>query len=638
MAQSTARTPESQPVVGSSARRKRDADTNEEFIDEEEGSIPRRTKRRRKTREADVSEAVSFDEMGGASTSAEGNATTIPAKKRKAPASTKKGKASANSQPQRRRVKGSLERLTDMPFDILLEIFSHLDPASLLSITRTTKVLRALLLDKSTIQIWRDSLSRVDGAPGAHIPETPGSGPPGSPIKLPDDLSEPAFTALAFGHHCQFCASPHGTQILWTARLRYCKKCIPEHFIHAPASGDMNKFAFKYPILRKPIEAREMLPSIEWKKSPFYFPKPHVERLNAEYMSLTGDPDALAKWKKEKKAEYGEAEEFSNRCELMEAILSEQRIKKQGEMRKARQASIESRLRALGLGAEFDYAKSRVMLEGMPHWKKTQPEMTDKADPPQDPCRPPQGPSFAGRSLLSQEPPAAVSFGRRGGVATSNSRPIMFTTLVPFVLLASSLTCASSLGSLARASLLEKRAGICDSAPLDAPAVEISQHGDSSKVWWVRDTSDYFFDYVDLAPEATNATQHIYHTWYLQRVNTQYDFVRYDDQFALVSAIAIKTKAISTNGVGSLYGRQYTTLPDDTDGEILANKGFAWTMSCQTCADELCLSCDGSKVESCTFKEPFSGNCITTQANGTLTAVACDGSAEQLYDVHVVEA
>ena len=26
-------------------------------------------------------------------------------------------------------------------------------------------------------------------------------------------------------------------------------------------------------------------------------------------MSLTGDPDALTKWKKEKKAEYGEAEE-----------------------------------------------------------------------------------------------------------------------------------------------------------------------------------------------------------------------------------------------------------------------------------------------------------------------------------------
>ena len=28
-------------------------------------------------------------------------------------------------------------------------------------------------------------------------------------------------------------------------------------------------------------------------------------------MSLTGDPDALAKWKQEKKAEYGEAEEVS---------------------------------------------------------------------------------------------------------------------------------------------------------------------------------------------------------------------------------------------------------------------------------------------------------------------------------------
>ncbi|KAL1716133.1 hypothetical protein EV715DRAFT_293582 [Schizophyllum commune] len=170
----------------------------------------------------------------------------------------------------------------------------------------------------------------------------------------------------------------------------------------------------------------------------------------------------------------------------------------------------------------------------------------------------------------------------------------MLTTLVPLALLAA---------SLARASPLEKRGGICDSAPLEEPAVEISQHGDASKVWWVRDTSDYFFDYVDLA-----------------------------------SAIAIKTKAISTNGVGSLYGRQYTTLPDDTDGEVLANKGFAWTLSCQTCEDDLCLSCgaEDTKVEACTFREPFDGNCITTQANGTLTALPCDGSEAQLYDVRVV--
>ena len=43
-------------------------------------------------------------------------------KKRKATTRAKKSKISSSSQSQRRRVKGSLERLTDMPFDILLEV------------------------------------------------------------------------------------------------------------------------------------------------------------------------------------------------------------------------------------------------------------------------------------------------------------------------------------------------------------------------------------------------------------------------------------------------------------------------------------------------------------------------------------
>ncbi|KAL1744297.1 hypothetical protein HDZ31DRAFT_64207 [Schizophyllum fasciatum] len=176
---------------------------------------------------------------------------------------------------------------------------------------------------------------------------------------------------------------------------------------------------------------------------------------------------------------------------------------------------------------------------------------------------------------------------------------------------------------------IEKR-GICDSKFLEEPAVQISQHGDvSDGIWWVRNTSDYFFDYVDFAPAATNKTQHIYHTWYLQHINTQYDGQRFEHQVAILSAIYMKTKAISTNGVNSLYGRQYTTLPDDVDGEFLANKGFAFTMSCTSCGD--------ASAEACSFMEPFEGNCISTQANGTLTALPCDGSKEQLYDVVTVE-
>ena len=74
----------------------------------------------------------------------------------------------------------------------------------------------------------------------------------------------------------------------------------------------------------------------------------------------------------------------------------------------------------------------------------------------------------------------------------------MFATLLPLTLLATSLARASPLEDRRASSLeehstspLQKRAGICDSAPLDAPAVEISQHGDGEFTLRVRQPCEH---------------------------------------------------------------------------------------------------------------------------------------------------
>ncbi|KAF8896418.1 hypothetical protein BD779DRAFT_584279 [Infundibulicybe gibba] len=104
--------------------------------------------------------------------------------------------------------------MTEMPIDILFEIFGHLTPADLLMLSRTTTALRALLMSRSSISVWRASIASVPGLPAC-----------------PLDLTEPQYANLAFDDHCHFCLTPNVHDIFWGCRLRACRKCVQKHFI-----------------------------------------------------------------------------------------------------------------------------------------------------------------------------------------------------------------------------------------------------------------------------------------------------------------------------------------------------------------------------------------------------------------------
>jgi hypothetical protein len=58
--------------------------------------------------------------------------------------------------------RGQLKLVIEMPFDILLEIFQYLPPADLLCLTKASKSLRALLLDRTTaLPLWKFVRSRL---------------------------------------------------------------------------------------------------------------------------------------------------------------------------------------------------------------------------------------------------------------------------------------------------------------------------------------------------------------------------------------------------------------------------------------------------------------------------------------------
>ena len=59
---------------------------------------------------------------------------------------------------------GELERLKEMPVDILLEIFGNLDPIDLLHLSRVSKGLRDILYSSNAIYLWH--LVRPNFPPG----------------------------------------------------------------------------------------------------------------------------------------------------------------------------------------------------------------------------------------------------------------------------------------------------------------------------------------------------------------------------------------------------------------------------------------------------------------------------------------
>ncbi|KAK7030878.1 hypothetical protein VNI00_013988 [Paramarasmius palmivorus] len=80
----------------------------------------------------------------------------------------------------RRRKAGLLEKFTkEVPLDVCLEVFKCLHPRDLLSLARTSKILRSILMSKSSKLIWRSARENVPDLP-----------------PIPPDLNEPQFACM----------------------------------------------------------------------------------------------------------------------------------------------------------------------------------------------------------------------------------------------------------------------------------------------------------------------------------------------------------------------------------------------------------------------------------------------------------
>ncbi|KAL1677736.1 hypothetical protein EV122DRAFT_290863 [Schizophyllum commune] len=106
---------------------------------------------------------------------------------------------------------------SSLPPEVLYEIFNHCDPVSLVQLTKTSIVLRDILMEcsQSIIRLWKQ---RYTAATGYELPPAA------------DDIPLPRLACLIVDETCSLCNTARGNKkapmIIWNARIRCCKRCL----------------------------------------------------------------------------------------------------------------------------------------------------------------------------------------------------------------------------------------------------------------------------------------------------------------------------------------------------------------------------------------------------------------------------
>ncbi|KAJ3767967.1 hypothetical protein FB446DRAFT_792698 [Lentinula raphanica] len=236
---------------------------------------------------------------------------------------------------QFRRVRGRLGLLEkvakEMPLDVILEIFCHLEPRDLLRLARTTRDLRGILMSKTREFIWRIARGNVEGLP-----------------PRPADLNEPQYADLLFESYCHVCMGSGRCDILWNFRMRSCQKCLRTFPVLQgdEIDGDHPLDAYYGSIL--PTEFRT-----PYSSKRISYPK-IVQRYKTEYDALETqeDRDAWIIWKRDERRVITAHNDLCK--EWYRTCIQRNRIAQRDALRKIRKEAILDRLEEIGWREEAE--------------------------------------------------------------------------------------------------------------------------------------------------------------------------------------------------------------------------------------------------------------------------------------------
>ncbi|BGP00880.1 F-box domain-containing protein [Rhodotorula toruloides] len=117
----------------------------------------------------------------------------------------KRGRTGAGGGGRRR---AKLESFQAMPMDVLVEIARHLDPLTLLHMSRANKMMRHVFARRASKPIWQIVRSNL-----------------GIPALEATDITDMQLAALLFDKECRICGCGRAVITDYCLRMRWCKDC-----------------------------------------------------------------------------------------------------------------------------------------------------------------------------------------------------------------------------------------------------------------------------------------------------------------------------------------------------------------------------------------------------------------------------
>ncbi|KZV69428.1 hypothetical protein PENSPDRAFT_633126 [Peniophora sp. CONT] len=270
--------------------------------------------------------------------------------------STKKSAALAKVKPAARsRMQGRLKNIMSMPLDVLFEIFSTLLPADLLSLARTSKNIRQVLMNRNHSGLWKAARANASGLPS-----------PDPPI----GMSEPAWARLLYGGSgCYSCRAKNIQRIDFGLRRRTCMSCKKTNLVR--------KSRFKSVCEGMDVGLMELVGytnvsahSHGYGSRNRYYRKPDLidmERRLEELGKSEGGANAIREFRARKQAEVSEAMKGVQKLETWASEAETYKLQERTSARDENYRSALSRLKAAGY-EERDISEwgIRNMLHGKP--------------------------------------------------------------------------------------------------------------------------------------------------------------------------------------------------------------------------------------------------------------------------------
>ncbi|CAE6448141.1 hypothetical protein ACGC1H_001101 [Rhizoctonia solani] len=229
-------------------------------------------------------------------------------------------------QPAQRK-RGQLADFMNLPTDVFNLIASHLLPIDILSLARSNKFFRSLLMTKSSRVTWLNAMKNVEGLPSC-----------------PSNVSEPGYVALLFTNVCSLCGILSRSQVDEFLLVRLCAACkrselmkfheIPEE-LHELVDYSAKAFIEDIPEIRRlvGVAIRDEVYMV-WKKY--------------NELAKAGDKKAFKSWVAQRKQRTASRREWAGELAKFFDTIEKKRAEEKEELVRTREAQIKEKLLALG--------------------------------------------------------------------------------------------------------------------------------------------------------------------------------------------------------------------------------------------------------------------------------------------------